>query len=153
MITGQKCPYNGFGPISLATPIFEARFREGVVNARERIQDEFDVLLDGTLEDVGQIEQIASEMWQQGWKPDTENINLFPTDFGLILTDVLKTVYGGNLLFRVEEDLSHVSIWWAEQKVEAFPFHKAYKRMLEREGESLEFFGKALNTILIEPVM
>ena len=51
-------------------------------------------------------------------------------------------------MFRSESDLNHVSLWWSEQAVEAFPFHKMYKRLTSREGESVSFFVRGLEQLL-----
>ena len=56
----------------------------------------------------------------------------------------IQDVTGGQAIFRSRTDLSHASLWWPEKRVEVFPFHKMYRRLVDRDGESLVFFVKAL---------
>jgi hypothetical protein len=87
-------------------------------------------------------------MWTEGWQPERSDINLFATDFGCVLTKAIEQTLDGMLVFRSSSDLSHLSVWWPQAQVEAFPFHKTYKRLLSEEGESLGFFSRQLTRLV-----
>lgn len=95
------------------------------------------------------LEGVIEDMWQQGWDPHHGNVDLFVRDFGLILC---KSLYsqcsGGSLQFRSQTNLDHTSIWWPAQGIEAFPFHKIYKRLFSRSGESTVFFAAGVCALL-----
>ena len=90
------------------------------------------------------MDQIISEMWDSGWNPETGNINLFARDFGVVLVDAILKSLGGKPIFRSEKDMSHLSIFWANSKLEAFPFHKVLKCLFNRQGESASSFVSSL---------
>ena len=145
LLTHQASPYTGFGDV--LTPSLE---RDGVLlaaadRARERVEEGFRQMLGEPTSIPSQLDEIISVMWAQGWNPDAANINLFSTDFGLLLTKVSLSLVGGSLVFRSETDISHLSLWWAHKEVEAFPFHKILKRLYSREGESIAFFVAGLS--------
>ncbi len=86
------------------------------------------------------IEQTCQRMWNEGWSPNKGNINLFSTDFGAILTSLIIEKVGGQVIFRSTDNLIDLSIWWEDNKIEAFPFHKMFKRLSSSEGEDIEYF-------------
>ncbi|MBN1919224.1 MAG: hypothetical protein JW889_15070 [Verrucomicrobia bacterium] len=94
------------------------------------------------------LDKIIDGMWREGWDPDASDINLFVRDFGLVLASSVLSLLGGDLVFRSEEDLSHLSIWWPVFQVEAFPFHKVYKRLYVSQGESIVSFVRGVSTLL-----
>jgi hypothetical protein len=87
-------------------------------------------------------------MWNDGWSPEKGNINLFATDFGLVFVDAIHAVMGGELVFRSDSDITHLSMWYPTFKIEAFPFHHVCKCLLESDGSSLGYFFHALSVDL-----
>jgi hypothetical protein len=148
LLTNQPSPYESFGRILPASETVERAFEDVVGKARERIGEAFGVRIGQDREGIQELEDLIAEMWAQDWNPEEGDVNLFATDFGSLFTRALSRVLKGRLVFRSEKDLSHLSCWWEPNGVEAFPFHKVYKRLLSQEGESLPFFFSALESIL-----
>lgn len=140
-LTGLSAPFEGFGPVLDRSQDRTDEFCRVVAEARRRIRDVFSVAIsDSPAEIADQLDILADSMWDDGWDPSTGDVNLFATDFGLVLTAAMIKTGGGSLVFRSESDLSHVSVWYQDRGVEAFPFHKVFKRLSSREGESIASF-------------
>lgn len=140
-LSGDKSPYSGFGKPLGVVP---ERFAKVVLEARSRIKGTFGASFVDGRRGVKTLEALIADMWSEDWNPAEANINLFVSDFGSVLTDLTQKALGGELIFRSEVDLSHVSIFWPQVRLEAFPFHKVYKRLMARDGESLVFFFDSL---------
>lgn len=140
LLTGQKESYPGFGNPLPESSARSSRFNTLVDAAVTRVQEGFSVNLADDSVITTKLDSIISEMWSEDWNPEPGNVNLFSTDFGLILTRTLQRLAGGTLVFRSETDLNHTSIYWPTLGIEAFPFHKVYKRLNAKEGESLDTF-------------
>jgi hypothetical protein len=150
VLTCQTTPYAGFGE-PLATPSeCERQFLHTEKQARDRISEVFALELGGPEQIPAKLEAIIGQMWSEGWDPERGDTNLFSTDFGCLLTEALHQTLGGCRVFRSATDLSHLSLWWPERRVEAFGFHKTYKRLLTNDGESLVFFARRLLN-LVQP--
>ena len=148
LLTRQPLPHEGLGDVLPFSQTCEDRFREIVQEARSRAREVFDSVIGEDRESVYTLEALIEEIWGQGWTPQSANVDLFATDFGSLLTSCLSEELGGQLVFRSETDLSHLSCWWRLSQIEAFPFHKVYKRLVVREGESLSFYFSALERML-----
>lgn len=148
LLSGFTSPYEGFGeyfePSTERFLRYDAESRE----ARKRLEDGFQVHLSGLELISTELDTLAAEMWEQGWNPRKNNINLFTTDFGLVLSRAILETLGGTVVLRSDEDISHLSIWWQQEQLEAFPFHKILKRLCHREGESIRFFIDGLKFLL-----
>jgi hypothetical protein len=128
----------------ISPQVAESRFQAIVSEAKGRIREAFGVQVQPNEEAAALIEGLVNEMWAEGWNPGTGDINLFVRDFGSLFTAGIRATLGGTLVFRSETDLSHLSVWWARARLEAFPFHKVYKRLYTREGESLVYLVKTI---------
>jgi hypothetical protein len=149
LLSEHAAPYAGFGDPLAESPDRVRKFLGLVEDARGRLESGFKRRLDDPHSLSQQIDVIVDEMWSQGWSPDEGNINLFVTDFGLVLTGALLALYGGNLVFRSEEDISHLSIWWPARKIEAFPFHRLLKCLFSREVNSVSLFVDRISGMLV----
>jgi hypothetical protein len=69
---------------------------------------------------------------------------LFTATFGTLLMQATLDFLGGRLIFRLPGDVVdiHNSIFWPS--VEVFPFHKVFKCVTEREGESMSYFVRGV---------
>lgn len=148
LLGDQDSPYTGFGDILPTVKEQEKAYNDSLKIARERVEDGMGVHLSPDESNTSIIEQVIFDMWKEGWDPSIGNIDLFTTDFGLILSDSIRTRVGGSLIFRSAKDLSHLSLWWPIHKYEAFPFHKVYKRLIHKEGESLLLFEKGILSLI-----
>lgn len=144
LLTGQKESYLGFGNPLPESSGRSSRFDALVDRAVIRVQEGFSVNLADDSVSATRLDSIISEMRDEGWKPESGNVNLFSTDFGLIVTRTLQRLAGGTLVFRSETDLNHTSIYWPTLGIETFPFHKVYKRLNAKEGESLDTFVRGV---------
>jgi len=144
MLLNQQTPFEGFGAVLDMTDELVNRFRGVVEQATLRIEDVFKVSLEEPSQIPERLESIITNMWEQGWQPNDQNINLFATDFGCVLAKAIHELYGGTIIFRSTDDLSHLSIWWKVKQVELFPFHKTYKRLLWQEPDSIDYFIKSV---------
>jgi hypothetical protein len=150
LLKGQNSPYEGFGDV-LPDQVENKELIDRLTSeAAERIKEGFGIELSDTNQAVTEIENTIAEMWQEGWNPDEGNVNLFATDFGLVLVELIQQLYAGKTVFRSTSELNHLSIWWSEKGVEVFPFHKAYKRLTLESGENLSSFVQGLKHILEE---
>ena len=141
MLLSQAEPYKGFGGVLSSSVQMQTQFAKAAIEARERIATVFGIAIRGCLDTPRIIEELVQNMWNDGWNPEDSDINLFVTDLGAVLADAIWRCSGGSLIFRSATDLSHMSLWWPDQAIEVFPFHKMYKRLLTNEGESLEYFA------------
>ena len=142
-LTQGTGPYSGFGPI-MSDEEASRRFERVVSEAWGRITETFGLTLSRDEAGAEALEKLASRMWREGWDPAAADVNLFVRDFGSIFMTVIHAVLGGELVFRSKTDLSHASLWWPSKRLEVFPFHKVYRRFVDRDGESLTFFLDAL---------
>lgn len=144
ILADQQSIYPGFGPVLPHSQARLDRFIKLADQATERIQSEF--LAEKPQKDVGieTLDGIIEQMWSEDWDPQSGDINLFSTDFGLVLTRIIQALVGGRLVFRSETDLNHVSLYWPDRQIEVFPFHKIYKCLANRTGESLKMFVEAI---------
>jgi len=145
LLTAQAEPYTGFGdPLPDSTERIQ-KFNSVVEGARIRLKEGFALRLnDGSLIPA-QLDKIIDDMWGKAWSPKEGNVNLFATDFGLLLTYAINSQLGGNIIFRSDVDVSHLSVWWPERKLEAFPFHHVLKCLLEKNTNSLESFVRGIS--------
>lgn len=148
LLKGQKSPYKGFGVILSDQDENNKLLEKLTSEAAERFKEGFGIKLDDSNQAIEELEKTITEMWQEGWNPDEGNVNLFATDFGLILAEIIQCLFAGKTLFRSKSNLNHLSVWWNEQRVEVFPFHKAYKRLTTESGESLSSFVSGLKQLL-----
>jgi len=147
IIADQQSQFLGFGNLIPSTQERIESFDREANLALARIEEGFEVKF--SKKDIAaKLEQIIIGMWDEGWNPEQNDVNLFVTDFGLLLTKAITKEYGGELTFRSDTDLNHLSIWWDDCGVEAFPFHKVYKRLMINEGESIKFFTDGLSRYL-----
>jgi hypothetical protein len=142
-LTQDTAPYSGFGPPIAAADVSES-FSRVVEEATHRITEMFGVSPQPDRTGIVVLEELVSRMWREGWDPATSDTNLFVRDFGSVLMSVIHTMAGGEPVFRSTTDLSHASLWWPKDRLEVFPFHKMYRRLTDRTGESLVFFTDAL---------
>ena len=47
-----------------------------------------------------QLDRIIQEMWETGWDPHVNDLNLFTREFGLLLFDETFDLFGGTAIFR-----------------------------------------------------
>lgn len=148
LLKGQNAPFEGFGDI-LPKSLSNNNLLIGLISqATIRIEEDFEIGQGDAIKFVAELENIIDEMWQDGWDPQKGDVNLFTTDFGLILTKTIIDLYGGEFIFRSKTNLNHFSIWWVEKGIEVFPFHKMYKRLIYLSGENLSSFIQGLQEVL-----
>ncbi len=148
LLTGAPAPFTGFGQI-LKPSVVVPRFREAVRQAHERLQEVFHLEPGANSQVAQQIENVVASMWAEGWDPNKADFDLFARDFGTVIADAILVGLGGEIVFRSETDLSHVSIWWESLRTETFPYHKVAKRLLRREGEDLCYYWESLVRIVL----
>jgi hypothetical protein len=145
-LTGVDAPFGG-ADIALreeARPRFEEVFHQ----AHSRIRETFGIAVPSGLLGSENLEMLIAEMWSEGWDPAKGDVALFVRDFGVLLAHGILDDLGGLLIFRSLTDLSHVSVWWPQMRIETFPFHKMYKRMTCIDGESLTYYTRSLKDIV-----
>ena len=141
MLTGLSLPFDGFGNVLKSSQERIDKFCGLASQACHRIEDTFAVAFQADAAEVSrQLDAVIDSMWEEGWDPSTADVNLFATDFGLVLAAAMCTASPESLTFRSESDISHISLWYIDRGVEAFPFHKVVKRLLQRDGESIASF-------------
>jgi hypothetical protein len=148
MLSGQLNPYTGFGDPLLGLDERLRKFRTLTAEAQRRVEAVFSQSANNPGSVSFKLDKIIDKMWSTGWRPNGGSLNLFATDFGLLLTVALNAVYGGELVFRSETDISHVSIWWSGSKIEAFPFHHVLKCLLDKDSDSISSFEHGLSNML-----
>ena len=149
-LSGQVTPFLGFGDILSKSPEVETQFFLAIADAKRRIEGGFDVRLNIANETAKELDKIIIDMWESGWNPKTGNINLFAFDFGCILAKIVLAQLGGQPTFRSSKEMNHFSIFWANKRLEAFPFHKALKCLHIRQGETMTSFVNGLANKLNE---
>lgn len=147
-LTKQCVPYSGFGNTSIFSKNAPDSYVDTSQQAHSRCSEVFGIRTATPQEIIQCIDQTIASMRSQGWTPEEGSINLFTTDFGCLLTDALREMVGGSLVLRSGSDLSHASVWWAENGVEVFPFHVIYKRLQDFEASSLASFAKGVRSML-----
>jgi hypothetical protein len=142
-LTQGTSPYSGFGPL-VTDKATAASFDRVVSEAVARISETFGLAASLDEKGVAALEGVVSRMWDEGWDPEARDVNLFVRDLGSAFMAIIQARVGGEAVFRSQTDLSHASLWWPQKRLEVFPFHKMYRRLIERDGESLTFFVEAL---------
>ncbi len=144
VLFSQKQPFVGFGPLEEDSPRVELLFGEVVRQAQTRVSQEFDVdEFDGEKLTTA-LDDVVAEMWTEGWDPQLGDVNLFARDFGALTMDALLRETSGHAIFRSSTDLSNASVYWPQSLIEAFPFHKAQKCLMTRDGESFSQFFRGV---------
>jgi hypothetical protein len=147
-LVGNEAPYIGFGGPIEELPCVCANFQDIARGAGDRVCKGFGIRFSNLAEVPRVLDGIIHTMWETGWDPESGKIDLFVHDFGVLFAANIKERFGGTQVFRSERDLTHFSLFWPRQRVEAFPFHKMAKCLLHREGEKLEGFVKGLTANL-----
>lgn len=148
VLQGGASPYEGFGVPRVATPDEASNLEEALGGARVRVADGFAVALEAGIGAARQLDEIVAAMWGDGWSPVIGDVNLFVTDFGLILFGLLQHHGGGAVVMRKEGDPSHLSIWWKDARVEAFPFHCMLKCLTTQGEASADSFVRGVLGLL-----
>ena len=148
LLEGDENVFDGFGKFLENTQSANEYLEEVYNQAISRIEDIYEMTSHCELDIIDILEKIIEEMWNEGWNPRNGDINLFTRDFGCILAKEIKKRLNGIFVFRSNKDLSNLSLWWKEKKIEIFPFHKVFKRLSKREGESISYFYSSLKKIL-----
>jgi len=151
LLTGKKAPFLGFGETSQDSREIEAERHKATDQAREQIRNVFGAKLESPTTTPKELDDIVQELWETGWNPESDNVELFTRDLGLLLTEATLELLGGKLTFRsTDNNAFHWSIFWADQRVEAFPFHKTFKCLIRSHGETMTFFIIGLGQVLEE---
>jgi len=146
LVKGEETPIKNFGKIYIVKDDIKTMLFEVEEEARRRFNKFF---LNSNKEiTIKSLEKTIQKMWNEGWNPDKGNINLFSTDFGIILTIIIIDKIGGQIIFRSDENLNDLSIWWQEKKIEVFPFHKMYKRLLSKDEDDIEYFYNQIKKMI-----
>ena len=139
-IRGATKPFSGFGSIEADSLELFSKLQRLSEDAKQRLRQGFSREFDDPTTVGSTLDDIVKEMWTNGWTPERGNVNLFTTDFGLVLTTAIFELAGGQPVFRAISDLNHFSLYWPKAPAEAFPFHKVLKCLYHREGESMAQF-------------
>jgi hypothetical protein len=150
LLTGNMTPFRGFGEMIQDSMEIEAERHKATDHAREQIRKVFGAKLESPTTIPKELDDIVQELWETGWNPEADNIELFTRDLGLLLTEATLELLGGSLRFRSDQNAFHWSIFWADQRVEAFPLHKAYKCLIRPDGETMTYFVIGLGHVLEE---
>ena len=145
ILTGGVRPFEGFGQTLPDTAERLHRLLLAAEDARVRVEMGFRRRLDDREAVPAEIDLIIDKMWNQGWSPEKGNVNLFANDFGLVVVSTLHSLAGSRLVFRSEDDVSHLSTWWADQQIEAFPFHHVLKCLCRRGEGSVGYFVRSIS--------
>ena len=148
LLVDQPAPFRGFGEVFQDLTEDERELHKDADQVRMQIRDTFDAKLDNASAIPKELDDIAHELWETGWDPAVGNLALFTRDLGLVLTDAILDLLGGRMIFRSATNLLHCSIFWGDQRVEAFPFHKALKCLTHSEGETMTYFVRGLGAQL-----
>jgi len=125
---------------------------EVVNQARSRVSEAFGIEFEFSEKNIDTLESVIQEMWDTGWDPSSGDIDLFSRDFGSLLAVSIQRSLGGKFVFRSNTDLTHASIWFEQCCLEAFPFHRVFKRLTCQHGESLTYFFQSLRKALSSAV-
>ena len=150
LFVGGTEPLLAFGEVIRNSEKLEREFHKDADQVREQIRKTFGAKLDDSRTTPKELDDIARELWETGWDPEVGNVALFTRDLGLLLTEATLDLLGGKLIFRSATNLMHWSIFWPDQRVEAFPFHKALKCLTHSEGETMTYFVHGLGSQLEE---
>jgi hypothetical protein len=143
-------PYRGFGGVIQDSSELERQLHADAARVREEVRKTFCVGLESSTSIPKELDDIIERMWETGWDPRVGSLNLFTRDFGLLLIKATLDLLGGRPIFRSpgDEIYVHNSIFWPG--VEAFPFHKAFKWLTDRDGESMAYFVRGVGHELEE---
>jgi hypothetical protein len=119
-------------------------FSRVVSEASARVDEMFGLTPSRDRAGITALEGLVSRIWSEGWDPETADVNLFVRDLGSIFMLITQEIAGGETVFRSKTDVSHASLWWPDKRLEVFPFHKMYRRLVDSDGESLVFFLNGL---------
>ena len=150
LLVGKTPPFLGFGEVIQNSGELEKELHTAADQVRHQIRDTFGAKLDNPSATPKELDDIIQELWETGWDPEVGNLALFTRDLGLLLAEATLDLLGGNLIFRSKSNVIHWSIVWADQDVEAFPFHKALKCLTRWHGETMTFFVIGLGQVLEE---
>jgi hypothetical protein len=150
LLVGKTPPFLGFGEVIQGSEELEKELHTAANQMRHQIRDTFGAKLDNPSTTPKELDDIIQELWEAGWDPLVGNLALFTRDLGLLVTEATLDLLGGNLIFRSKSNVIHWSIVWADQDVEAFPFHKALKCLTYSEGETMTYFVRGLASQLEE---
>ncbi len=147
-LRGHAQPCRNFGDPLIFEGTLPVNYQAAVEISRAQVREVFGIEMTSADSTLLELEDVITTMWRQDWEPTESRLNLFTTHFGCLFTEALRGKLGGSFVTRSEVDVLHSSLWWPEQKVEAFPFHMMYKRLLEEVGHSLPFFERGLRSCL-----
>jgi hypothetical protein len=150
MLTAQPSPYSGFGEPLAESSDLEKQLLSLADEARTRLNEGFGRQLANDASLPAELDSIVREMWEHGWSPDTGNVNLFATDFGLVLAAMLRERYKVAMVFRSATDVSHVSLFWVREEIEVFPFHHVVKCLLDSQSDSIASFADGIERVLTQ---
>jgi hypothetical protein len=150
LLVGQSSPFLGFGEVIQNSEEHERELHKDAEQVRRQIRDTFGAKLDNSSSTPKELDDIAQELWENGWDPRVGDLALFTRDLGLLLTEATLDLLGGKLICRSAANLLHWSIFWSGQSIEAFPFHKALKCLTHAEGETMTYFVRGLASQLEE---
>jgi hypothetical protein len=95
------------------------------------------------------LDSTIDSMWAEGWSPANGSTALFVRDFGLILASWLHDSLDGRLLSRGSQEIIHLSVWWQDAGIEAFPGHVIAKRLARNDsGVSVVYFVEGIQSRL-----
>jgi hypothetical protein len=144
LLVGRATPFLGFGEVIEDTKEIEKELHKDADQVRRQIRVTFGAKLENASATPQELDEITKELWETGWDPQVGNLQLFTRDFGLLLAEATLELLGGNLISRSTSNLIHWSILWADQRVEAFPFHKTLKCLTRLDGETMAYFVRGL---------
>jgi hypothetical protein len=113
------------------------QLRSMAARAESQITEVFGVRLGVGGDGVDGLDRIIASMWDTGWSPESGDLNLFSTEFGVIFAVALLELHCAIPVFRSQRVLDHMSVWLPSNGLEVFPFHKALKCLRDRVGESM----------------
>ena len=113
------------------------QFFEAVTKARAQVLDAFGVEIVAGADGVSSLDGIIKEMWDTGWSPDRNSLDLFMADFGVLFAAALLGIAGAAPVFRSSQVIDHMSVWLPQAGMEVFPIHKVLKCLRHSEGENL----------------
>ena len=146
MLVGKAtAPYRGFGGVIPDSRELERGLHIETDMVLREVREEFGVGLRNSSTSPHELDRIVERMWQTGWDPRVDDLNLFTRAFGLLLIKATLDLLGGRLVFRhpgKDEVYIHNSIFWPG--VEAFPFHKTFKCLTETDGETMSYFVRGV---------
>src|SRR5690606_34787898 len=133
-LKGDDSPFRGFGEPTIYDSHGPSAYEGALETAKASAREYFGIGFQEPSNVIAAIEEAISSMWQTGWDPQTGRVDLFVWHFGILVAEALRIKYRGSFVIRDEQDYLRASLWWPEQEVEAFPFHKTYKRLHDRDG-------------------